>query len=396
MFIQNPQAIPTPYPASLKQQLNADAARQCWEHLVQWALINPTPTPIWHMTHTAAALGINALWIKDESKRSSLDSFKALGAPNALVNLVCQTFEVEPQGILRGDYRNQLQHFGVITATDGNHGRALAAAAQSAGCPCTIVLHAHVSQEREDAIAKYGANIVRVAGNYDDSVREAKRLAEINGWTVVSDTSYPGYQTIPLDVMQGYAVIAMEAIIQCPEPPTHVILQGGVGALAAGVASYYWEHYGANRPCLMVVEPEQADCLYQSALQQQPASATGDVDSFMAGLACGETSPIAWEFMAESIDVFGLIADDDAKATVKQLAHGSHGDVPIVAGESGVAGLALLNRALIDGVLADMGISADARVLVINTEGATAPGIFEDVTGMNVAEILYSQAQRAL
>lgn len=203
MFIHNPQAIRTPYPATLKQKLNADAASQCWEHLVQWALINPTPTPIWDMPNTAAALGINALWIKDESKRSSLDSFKALGAPNALVNLVCQTFEVEPQGILRGDYRNQLQNFGVITATDGNHGRALAAAAQSAGCPCTIVLHAHVSQEREDAIAMYGANIVRVAGNYDDSVREAKRLAEINGWTVVSDTSYPGYQTIPLDVMQG-------------------------------------------------------------------------------------------------------------------------------------------------------------------------------------------------
>ena len=396
MFIHNPQAIRTPYPATLKQKLNVDAASQCWEHLVQWALINPTPTPIWDMPNTAAALGIHALWIKDESKRSSLDSFKALGAPNALVNLVCQTFEVEPQGILRGDYRNQLQNFGVITATDGNHGRALAAAAQSAGCPCTIVLHAHVSQEREDAIAMYGANIVRVAGNYDDSVREAKRLAEINGWTVVSDTSYPGYQTIPLDVMQGYAVIAMEAIIQCPEPPTHVILQGGVGALAAGVASYYWEHYGADRPCLMVVEPEQADCLFQSALQQQPASATGDVDSFMAGLACGETSPIAWEFMAESIDVFGLIADDDAKATVKQLAHGSHGDVPVVAGESGVAGLALLNRAFTDGVLADMGISADARVLVINTEGATAPGIFEDVTGKKVAEILYSQVQRAL
>ena len=359
---------------------------------MRWSMIMPTPTPIWGMPNTAAALGINALWIKDESKRSSLDSFKALGAPNALVNLVSKSFDVEPQGILRGDYRERLKHFGVITATDGNHGRALAAAAQSAGCPCTIVLHAHVSQEREDAIAKYGANIVRVTGNYDDSVREAKHLADINDWTVVSDTSYPGYQTIPLDVMQGYAVIAMEAITQCPEPPTHVILQGGVGALAAGIASYYWEHYGADRPTMIVVEPEQADCLYQSARQGKPAAATGNVDSFMAGLACGETSPIAWAFMAESVDVFGLISDEDAVATVKQLAHGSCGDIPIVAGESGVAGLALLNRASKEGVLADMGITADARVLVINTEGATAPGIFEDVTGTKVADILARQA----
>jgi diaminopropionate ammonia-lyase family len=393
MLIFNPQSAPSSYPQPLKAKLSIAKAQASWQNLAHWSNIHKDPTPVWQMPNTAKQLGIGELWIKDESKRSRLDSFKALGAPNALVNLVHDTFaSYDKAAILRGEYRQQLKAFGVITATDGNHGRALAAAAQSAGCPCTIVLHAHVSQEREDAIAKYGAQIVRVSGNYDDSVREAKQLAEQHGWTVVSDTSYPGYETIPLDVMQGYAVIAMEAIAQCPSPPTHVLLQGGVGALAAGIASYYWEHYGDKRPKMVVVEPEQADCLYQSALNGHPATATGTVDSFMAGLACGETSPLAWAFMQQSIDYFALITDEDAMATLKQLAHGSYGDIPMVAGESGVAGLALLNRASRAGVLKNMDITQDSRVLVINTEGATAPGIFNEVTGTTVAKILAAQA----
>jgi diaminopropionate ammonia-lyase len=393
MLISNPQAQRIPYPEALAAKLNMAAGQLSWHHLSRWAMINPTPTPVWHMPNTAAALGIAGLWIKDESKRSSLDSFKALGAPNALVNLVKQHFShVEPTGVLQGDYSEELHDFAVITATDGNHGRALAAAAQSAGCPCTIVLHAHVSREREQAIAKYGANIVRVSGNYDDSVREADRLATANGWTVVSDTSYPGYESIPLDVMQGYTVIAKEIIEQCPSKPTHVILQGGVGAFPAAIASYLWEAYGSERPTLIVAEPAQADCLYQSARLQQPAAATGSVDSFMAGLACGEASPIAWEFMQNSIDYFGLLEDSEAQAAVKQLAEGSFGDVPIVAGESGVAGLALLNLAYRMGKLNELGMTTDSYVLVINTEGATAPSIYERVTGTTVASVLAAQS----
>lgn len=395
MITANPQAQRAPYPEKLAAKLNMAAGQQGWHNLSQWAMINPAPTPIWHMPNTAAVLGIAELWIKDESKRSSLDSFKALGAPNALVNLVKKHLpHAEPTRVLNGDYCDELRDFAVITATDGNHGRALAAAAQSAGCPCTIVLHAHVSQEREDAIAQYSANIVRVKGNYDDSVREADRLAAANGWTVVSDTSYPGYETIPLDVMQGYTVIAKEIVEQCPAKPTHVVLQGGVGAFPAAIASYLWEAYGAERPTLIVAEPIKADCLYQSALQQQPAAATGSVDSFMAGLACGEASPIAWAFMQHSIDYFGLLEDNDAQATVKQLAEGSYGDVPIVAGESGVAGLALLNRVHRMGRLSELGISANASVLVINTEGATAPSIYERVSGTTAAAVLAAQSLR--
>ena len=181
----------------------------------------------------------------------------------------------------------------VISATDGNRGRGLAAAARDAGCPCVIALHALVSAERDRAIAALDARIVRVAGNYGDSVQEAARLAAAHGWQVISDTSYEGYEDIPRDVMQGYGAIAAE-ITEQAGPFSHVILQGGVGGLAAGLTSCWWELLGAARPRFIVVEPAQADCLLQSAIQARAAHATGSVDSVMAGLARGEASPLAW------------------------------------------------------------------------------------------------------
>lgn len=391
MLFKNPQATPIPYPNELANILNKQAALNAKQKLANWPLLNPEPTPLRDMQGTAAALGIKTLWIKDESQRSELASFKVLGAPNALINLIVKHFPAfNAEKILLGDYREQLKDFTVITATDGNHGRALAAAAQSSGCPCTIVIHAHVSEEREKAIAKYGASIVRIVGNYDDSVAEAARLAKSNGWTVVSDTSYDGYTEIPIDVMQGYGIMAAEIAEQLQviqQMPTHIILQGGVGALPAGAFSYFWEYYGAERPCFIVVEPQQADCLYQSAVQGKPAYASGSVDSVMAGLACGQTSPLAWEILQHCVDYFALVEDQDAIDSMVHLAHGHHCDMPMVAGESGVAGLALLKRLAARGQLQEVNINKDSKVLIINTEGATAPEIYRQITGLSDTEV---------
>lgn len=395
MLFKNPNATYAPYPAELAQVLNKETAQTSKQWLSSWPLLNSNATPLFSMTGTANALGIEGLWVKDESKRSELGSFKALGAPNALINLILKHFPtLEADKILLGEYREQLAGFSVVSATDGNHGRALAAAAQSSGCPCTIVIHAQVSQEREAAIAEYGATMVRIAGNYDESVEEADRLARENGWTVVSDTSYEGYTEIPRDVMQGYGVMAAELVEQLEaqqQQPTHVILQGGVGGLAAGVFSYLWEHYGAERPSFIVVEPSQADCLYQSAIQGQPSSATGSVDSVMAGLACGETSQIAWDFLQPSVDYFALIEDQDALDSMVHLAHGTHHDTPIVGGESGVAGLALLSKLAEQSQLNALGLDASSKVLIVNTEGATAPGLFKELTGITAEEIIAKQ-----
>jgi diaminopropionate ammonia-lyase len=369
--------------------------------LSAWPRLNEKGTPLYSLPDLAAALGVADILVKDESERSVLGSFKALGAPIALVRLILRRFpqqRFEARGLLAGEYRSALAGFTLISATDGNHGRALAAAAQSVGCRCVIVLHAQVSLEREEAIAAYGAEIVRISGNYDESVAEAAALAERNGWLVVSDTSYEGYEEIPRDVMQGYGNIAAEVVEATAAPGvagpafSHVFLQGGVGGLAAGVASYLWELYGERRPTFVVVEPEQADCLYQSAIAGKAARATGSVDSVMAGLACGETSPLAWRFLQPSVDFFMTVQDDDAVGAMRRLATGSARDIPLVAGESAVAGLAGLVRiAASPGMAAEVGIDARSRVLIISTEGATAPSVYADLVGETAASVLSRQ-----
>lgn len=401
MRILNSQAQRRPYDTDLQAILNLTAGHQARVRLSTWNRLSPTPTPTWSLSGHAAALGIAAITVKDESKRSALGSFKALGAPNALIRLIQRRRPGRgwtAADLFAGKYADELREFVVISATDGNHGRALAAAAQSVGCRCVIVLHANVSMEREDAIAAFGARIVRIAGNYDDSVKEAERLAQTNGWEVVSDTSYEGYEEVPRDVMQGYAVIAEEVLettsaSQCPY--THVFLQGGVGGLAAGIVSHFWERYGERRPTFIVVEPEQADCLCQSAAHGQPTRATGSTDSVMAGLACGEVSPLAWRFLQPAVDLFMTISDAEAEEAMRELAAGSHGDIPVVAGESAVAGFAALKNLLADPEWKEKsGLGADARVLVISTEGATAPSVYERIVGLSHESVALAQTRR--
>jgi diaminopropionate ammonia-lyase family len=399
MLLENTRAARRPYDADLQRVLNLSAGHAARERLAAWPVLSDRSTPAWSLPNLAAALGVAEVTLKDESKRSDLGSFKALGAPNALVELVLRRRPDRgwtAAGLFAGRHAEALNGFVVISATDGNHGRALAAAAQSIGCHCVIVLHAHVSAEREQAIAVFGAEIVRIAGNYDDSVAEAARLARMNGWEVVSDTSYEGYEEVPRDVMQGYGTVAEELLEDAADadtcPWTHVILQGGVGGLAAGIVSHFWERFGARRPRFIVVEPEQADCLFQSALHGRPSRATGSVDSLMAGLACGETSPLAWRFLGPAVDLFMTVSDAQAVQAMRVLAEGRHGDVPVVAGESGVAGLAALEvlTAQPDSRNA-AGLTRDSRVLLINTEGATAPSVYAELAGRSAEVVLRAQ-----
>lgn len=398
MLIHNPNAARTTYPAELRQIMNIRRANESRDWLAGWNQLSATATPLWSLPELAARLGVGELHVKDESVRSPLGSFKALGAPIALLRLILRLFPAqgfEPKRLLRGDYRRQLNEFTVISATDGNHGRALAAAAQSIGCRCVIVLHANVSVEREQAIAAYGAQIVRIAGNYDESVAVAARLAAENGWKVVSDTSYAGYEDIPRDVMQGYGTMVAEIAEQTEGKRfTHVFLQGGVGGLAAGVASYLWELCDEQRPVFVVVEPQQADCLYQSALKGEAANATGSVDSVMAGLACGETSPLAWRFLRPCVDWFMTIEDAEAVAAMRELAAGGERDVPIVSGESGAAGLAGLTLLCRDRSLAaPLGLDAESCVLLINTEGDTAPAVYQQLVAESAQSVRARQAR---
>lgn len=401
MLFRNPQARRSAYDESLREVMSIARGKQSRQWLSGWSRLQPVPTPAWSLPGLARQLGIGGLTVKDESARSALGSFKVLGAPVALLRLVLRRWpdkDWTPADLLAGRHAEALRDFVVVSATDGNHGRALAAAAQSIGCRCVIVLHAQVSEEREAPIAALGAEIVRIAGNYDESVEEAARLARANGWEVVSDTSYDGYEEVPRDVMQGYGILADELLestaANAPCPFTHVIVQGGVGGLAAGVVSHFWERYGTARPAFIVVEPEQADCLLQSARNGRPSRATGSVDSVMAGLACGETSPLAWRFLQPAVDLFMTVTDAQAEQAMRVLAGDEAGDVPVLSGESGAAGLAALQALAADPAARDAAqLGADARVLLISTEGATAPGVYRAITGRSGEEVVEAQAR---
>jgi beta-ureidopropionase / N-carbamoyl-L-amino-acid hydrolase len=399
MLFANPRARREPYDDALRGVMSIAQGRESRRWLSGWRQLQAGCTPLWPLPRLAGQLSLGAISIKDESKRSPLGSFKALGAPIALLRLILRRWPdrgLVPADLLDGRHAAALKDFVVISATDGNHGRALAAAARSIGCRCVIVLHGQVSAEREQPIRELGAEIVRIQGNYDASVQEAARLARANGWCVVSDTSYEGYEEIPRDVMQGYAVIVDELLEQLPAdtcPFSHVLLQGGVGGLAAGVVSHFCERYGARRPVFIVVEPEQADCLLQSARHGRASRATGSVDSVMAGLACGETSPLAWRFVQPAADFFMTVSDAQAEQAMRTLAAGAAGDVPVLSGESGAAGLAALVALAGDPALAaQVGLDAASRVLLLNTEGATAPGVYAAITGRSAASVLDAQA----
>jgi diaminopropionate ammonia-lyase family len=400
MLFTNPAATRRPYDPALRQVMNLATARESRQWLAGWTQLHRGSTPLHALPHLARQLGVGQLHLKDESVRSPLASFKVLGAPVALLRLVLRQWPEAgwaPADLLAGRHADALAGFTAISATDGNHGRALAAAAQSMGCRCVIVLHAQVSAEREQPIRDLGAEVVRIAGNYDDSVQEAERLARTHGWWVVSDTSYEGYEDIPRDVMQGYGILIDELLEQMPGNPcpfTHVMLQGGVGGLAAGVVAPLWERYGAQRPTFIAVEPEQADCLLQSAIAGRASRATGSVDSVMAGLACGETSPLAWRFLQPAVDLFMTVGDAQAEAAMRTLASGAAGDMPVLSGESGAAGLAGLAALMADPArAAQAGLGAGSRVLLISTEGATAPGVYEAITGRSPASVLQAQAE---
>ena len=323
------------------------------------------PTPLVSLPGLAAEAGLGAVWYKDEGGRFGLGSFKALGGAYAVSRLVGR----EGAGIT------------VCSATDGNHGRSVAWGARTRGCACVIYIHATVSEGRKAAIEDYGAEVRRIRGNYDDSVRVAAEDAEANGWHVVSDTSWDGYGDIPRDVMHGYGVMVAEAIEQLPagETPSHVFVQGGVGGLGAAVLAMFWQRYGAARPCFIVAEPENAACLYESAKAGRRTVVAGDLDTVMAGLAAGEVSHLAWDILMAGCDAFMTLSDDAARRMMRRLADGGRGgDQAIVAGESAVAGLVAAIDARESGVL---GLDGDSRILVIGSEGATDPALYAEIVG---------------
>jgi diaminopropionate ammonia-lyase len=352
-------------------------------------------TPLHELKALARQMNVASVHYKDEGSRFGLGSFKALGGAYAVARLLCQVVgerlgrRVTAADLLTVPCRELTKAITVSCATDGNHGRSVAWGAQLLGCQCVIYIHAAVSEGRRQAIEQYGAKVIRTSGNYDDAVRQAGRDAKSFGRYVISDTSYEGYMDVPRDVMQGYQLMVEEAAEQLEELPTHVFIQGGVGGLAAAVCAYFWERLGNARPRLIVVEPEHADCLMQSAKNGKITAVTGELDTLMAGLACGEVSWLAWEILAAGADAFALVKDQAAIDTMRLLAAPSGGDSAIVAGESAVAGLAAAIGVAKDvNQRAALELNDSSRLLFFGTERDTDPVLYTQLVGRSSEEVL--------
>lgn len=329
------------------------------------------PTPLLELPALAKHFGVANIYIKDESQRFGLNAFKGLGASYAVHCLL----QKQPQ----------LETF--CTATDGNHGRAVAWSARRAQKKSVVYVPRDTTPARIAAIEQEGAAVVKIEGDYDETCAHAAHLSQENGWQLVQDTAWEGYEEIPAQIMAGYLTHLHElegTLHTLPTPAIDaVFLQVGVGSWAASAAWYYLNRYGQSRPTLLVVEPAASDGILESFKQGQRAYPKGDLQTIMAGLNCGIPSFSAWEILKNSVDAAMRVEDAWAKQAMKMLYSPLGCDPQLVAGESGVGGvagfLALMSDPQHRELKAALKLSRHSRILFYNTEGATDPERFQQI-----------------
>ena len=363
-------------------------------HRIHRELPGYAPTPLVGLDALAKRLGVRGFYVKDESKRFGLNAFKGLGGLYALTRVVCRELglpaaKVSFSDLKKPEYREAVGKLVFVTATDGNHGRGVAWAAGQLGCEAHVYMPVGSSPIRAQAIRDVNprAEVEIMEVGYDDAVRHAAGMAEKMGWTLVQDTSWPGYEDIPAWIVQGYTTMAWEALAQLGEKglaPTHFFVQAGVGAMAGGMVGYLTNACGQELK-IAVVEPEAIPCIYASAKAGDgaPHAVEDPAPTMMAGLNCGEPCTLTWPVLRDRADWFFACPDSVAAYGMRLLAAPVGGDAPITSGESGAvtAGLA----ALIAGkpeyreLRERMGIDENSVILCISTEGDTDPENYRKV-----------------
>jgi len=334
-----------------------------------------TPTPLVHLNTLAQAWGLADLWLKDESQRLGLSAFKALGASFAAAQLMKRHLGLTGSPTLE-DIRSALAEKGeqptLVTATDGNHGRAVAWTARQLDCPAVVYMPRGSADARVEAIRAEGAEVQVLDCLYEGCVDTAEQEAKVRRWWLVQDTARPGYTSVPRWIMQGYLTLLDEVFEQLSdERPTHVFLQCGVGSFAGAMAAGLATSMPAL-PWIGLVQPSRADSAARSFAAGQPEPVPGDLDTIMAGMACAELSPLAWPILqALCAGVFSC-PDEVAREGMRLAA-----EQGVVSGETGAVTLGLLRRLCNERALArwreEIGLDGTARVLLISTEGATDP-----------------------
>lgn len=352
-------------------------------------------TPLAGLSKMADQLGLAGLHVKDESYRFGLNAFKVLGGSFAMAKYIAEEMNKNVEDI-NYDYltsqafRDEFGQATFFTATDGNHGRGVAWAANRLGQKAVVHMPKGSTETRFNNIAKEGAKVTIEELNYDDCVRlAAKEAAETPHGVVVQDTAWEGYEKIPSWIMQGYGTMAGEAANQLKEQgverPTHVFVQAGVGSLASAVVGYFANLYPENPPKFIIMEAEIAACLYKgaAAADGEPRIVGGDLQTIMAGLACGEPNTIGWDILRNHADAFLACPDWVAAKGMRMLAAPIKGDPQVTSGESGAVGMGVISTIMTDDTYKELrdalGLSKDSQILLFSTEGDTDPDKYKKI-----------------
>ncbi|VFQ44562.1 diaminopropionate ammonia-lyase [Desulfoluna butyratoxydans] len=388
-FNENPKAPDAGADVSILSREIAEKVRRFHSTFDTYA-----PTPLARLTHLADHLGLGEILVKDESYRFNLNAFKVLGGTYAVGKLLAQKLGKEIDEVSCNELRSEetRKAVGDITfasTTDGNHGRGLAWAAQQFDQKAIIYMPKGSDPIRRDNIRALGAECTISELYYDDCVRMAWDTAQKNGWLTVQDTSWEGYEEIPTSIMQGYTTLALEALEQMQamgvNRPTHVLLQAGVGCFAGAMLGFFMSVFGKDAPTFIIVEPEAANCFYVSACENDgnPHAVTGSLATLMAGLACGEPNITSWEMLRDYPLAYASCSDDIAAKGMRILGAPMKGDPQVISGESGAATTGFLQWVMQEEegreAREKLGLTKDAKVLCINTEGDTSPETYRDV-----------------
>jgi diaminopropionate ammonia-lyase len=353
------------------------------------------PTPLVALNQLARRLGLGGIWIKDESRRFGLKAFKALGASYAVCAVLAEQLGLAPPlnfaAFRQPEIRRRLSNITLLAASDGNHGLAVAWMAAQLGCRSRILLPRDAAACRTRAIELMEGEAIRVDGNYDAAVDRAAREADQPGALLIQDTGRQGYETVPLWVMQGYLTLFEEAFDQMSGfLPSHVFVPCGVGSLAGSLQAYLVERYGGQRPRLIVIEAAAADCYYRSMAAGGASiiAVEGNLETRMAGLACGVPSHLGWPLLRRFADGFASCPDAIATDGMRHLAFPLPEDPPVESGECGAVTLGCLQHLLQvergKGEQVPLELGPAARILLISTEGATNPDSYRGMLGEGV------------
>lgn len=351
-------------------------------------------TPLHNLDNLANYLGVKSIFLKDESYRFGLNAFKVLGGAYAIGKYLAKKLEIDISEISfeklkTNEIKERLGDITFVTATDGNHGRGVAWAANQLGQKAVVYMPKGSSQIRLQNIRNEGAEATIIDGNYDEAVRLADEMSKKHGWVIIQDTDWEGYENIPTWIMQGYGTLIDEVIEQLEEinikNVTHVFLQAGVGSFAGAVQGYLASRFGEERPITIIVEPDDAACIYKSAKinDGKPHMVTGDMPTIMAGLACGVPNNIGWEILRDYSDAYFSCQDYVSARGMRILSSPLSGDSQIISGESGAVGLGVLSLLMERDCYKDLreklSLDENSKILLISTEGDTDPQKYRNI-----------------